>query len=198
MSVKAIQEKKRAVITQGMLFDEELTGTVLKLTGPDVDSESKVREILAPLLKGRIDANDWKAEHGRPDNLFSFDGWLVARDRLLEYCELISRYDRLTKAKRDWMIGRINSLGLKYQIRITDQGLDLWIDYDHVLAMAIRALLPFFLPQNHRWSPHRLFRCRLSTCGQWFLRPIKSGTAREFCSTKHANLYKTRVHRGLE
>ena len=187
--------RKRAVRTEALLFDEALTRSVLQLTAPDVTSKERVREILAPLLRDRVDLKDYRPTKGGPppENLFDLDQWEQARQSLFGWCEQISD-DQLDSGARQRLIRSLNTWGGQYHLKIAERGLTLWKNLETPGSLATRALFPFF--SEHGWSRDRLFRCRLSTCGRWFLRPTKSGTPAEYCSAKHSNLARVWRSRG--
>jgi hypothetical protein len=205
LAPKATQTaRKRAVITRGVLFDEEFTDTVLRLTDPTIQSRADVEELFRKIARGRpaVIANDGEQTNSREigDETFDYFDWEVARHLLLRWCPKVSQYDRLSKSSRATLLADINKAGLamgRVHLRVSPAGLMLATSGDDLTSAAFRAVLPFLEP-TYGWPPRRLAKCQLNTCGRWFLRPNQSGTVAMYCSAKHSNLARVRRSRGTD
>jgi CGNR zinc finger protein len=207
MVPKHVREKRsRAIETGGFLFDEGLTRAALKLAGSAITTRDQAAELFREVARGRPepqvltgeDGKPFAVHYGRPGASFGTQDWQHAQSWLRRWLPKIAAAETLAESSaaalaREFakQLGDVPAV-LRVGRRRSHFELTLYTQRDSIAAASMRAVVPFLLPYG--WM-HRLGRCQLRECGEWFLQESRTGPPRQYCGVEHANRARVRRFR---
>lgn len=120
---------------------------------------------------------------------FATSDWYAAGVFAQRFLPQVARFERISTIEKNLLLDEFNE-NLRslegMRIQVTRTGLTAVVMHDSVLAVAVRGLLPFLLPDG--WPSTRLGICQFEKCSDWFLRPhFQRGSVPQYCSRAHSN-----------
>lgn len=171
-----------------LLFDEEAAEAAIKLSGPEITTETEAAALFARIFESRGAIETYPSH--------SWD-WEPAQHAVRKFLPRIAKFDRLAATTRAALLQEFNRhlhAAGEFNLQVTPRGLALGVGGDTIHRAALLSLVPFLIPNG--WPPKRIGRCQFSDCKRWFLRPdAKRGSVPLYCSKAHANLARVRAFR---